>query len=432
MDLLDEVRIWRAVRSAAQQIRENMHRRISGEQPGLLAYFQFTEGNGAVSVDSINGHSAAFVGTPAWQTSTVPFGAGSSASVTAVQSGVQSLAEVTMNLTEGFDNNSDVTATGIISEPNILPDGYLSAVGNRYFIVNTFGSTGSFTANISLNFGAGIIDPRADDLPGGVKLFRRSSNSDGVWTEIGGASSVSSATGVVTWNGITSAGQFAAVVEEAALPVELNSFTASSVRLNTELKWSTATEVNNHGFEVERKNVSSLKHQGSGVITSTWKPCTPGRETSNDQWTRRQDSSKGMEHSNVARTSIPLYRYRTLAAGKYSYRLKQIDRDGKFSYSPEVEVMVGSVPNVFALEQNYPNPFNPSTTIGFTIQVSGLTKLKIYDMIGKEVTTLVNEFLEAGVYHQRTFDASQLASGVYLARLSSGSQTQIKKLVLMK
>ncbi|MFZ4621461.1 MAG: LamG-like jellyroll fold domain-containing protein, partial [Bacteroidota bacterium] len=262
--LLDEIRIWRSNRSA-QQVRENMHRRISGDQPGLLAYFQFTEGNGTMSVDSIKGHVASFINTPAWQTSTVPFGAGNSASVTAVQSGVQSLAEVTMNLTEGFDNNSDVTATGIVSEPNVLPDGYLSAVGNRYFIVNTFGSTGSFTANISLNFGAGIIDSRADDLPGGVKLFRRSSNSDGVWTEIGGASSASSATGIVTWTGITSAGQFAAVYDETALPVELVSFTASSIRLNTELKWSTATEVNNHGFEVERRAIDNGK-----MIVDNW------------------------------------------------------------------------------------------------------------------------------------------------------------------
>ncbi|MFA6470218.1 MAG: T9SS type A sorting domain-containing protein, partial [Bacteroidota bacterium] len=119
-------------------------------------------------------------------------------------------------------------------------------------------------------------------------------------------------------------------------------------------------------------------------------------------------------------------------AGKYSYRLKQIDRDGKFSYSQAVEVNVGAVPLVFELEQNYPNPFNPSTTIGFTLQESGKTTLKIYDAIGREVVTLVDEVLEAGVYHQQMFNASRFASGVYFARLISGNKVQVKKLMLMK
>ena len=86
----------------------------------------------------------------------------------------------------------------------------------------------------------------------------------------------------------------------------------------------------------------------------------------------------------------------------------------------------------FELVQNYPNPFNPTTTIGFTLQVPGQTSLKIYDAIGREVATLVNENLEAGVYHQRTFDATHLSSGIYVARLQSGSQTLTTKMVLMK
>ncbi len=123
---------------------------------------------------------------------------------------------------------------------------------------------------------------------------------------------------------------------------------------------------------------------------------------------------------------------RITSSGRYSYRLKQLDRDGKFSYSPEVEVTVGSVPNVFALEQNYPNPFNPSTTIGFTLQTSGFTTLKIYDAIGREVATLANEHLEAGVYQQRIFDAYQFAGGIYYARLQSNGQSNVMKMLLIK
>jgi hypothetical protein len=90
------------------------------------------------------------------------------------------------------------------------------------------------------------------------------------------------------------------------------------------------------------------------------------------------------------------------------------------------------VPAEFVMYQNYPNPFNPSTTIGFTLQQSGLTTLKIYDAIGREIATLINENLEAGVYYQKTFDASKLSSGMYFARLTSSGNSKMKKLVLMK
>jgi hypothetical protein len=123
---------------------------------------------------------------------------------------------------------------------------------------------------------------------------------------------------------------------------------------------------------------------------------------------------------------------RVSSTGTYSFRLKQIDRDGEFSYSQEVEAEVGSVPVIFALEQNYPNPFNPSTTIGFTLERAGLTTLKIYNIVGQEVATLVNEVLESGVYHQKQFNAGNMASGVYFARLVSGDKVQVKKLMLMK
>jgi hypothetical protein len=196
----------------------------------------------------------------------------------------------------------------------------------------------------------------------------------------------------------------------APLPVELVSFTALSQRLNAELKWTTATEKNNHGFEVERKAIDN------GKLTM-------------DNW-----SKVGFVEGNGTSNSPKEYSFsdKNLKTGKYTYRLKQIDRDGKFAYSQEVEVTVGSVPKIFALEQNYPNPFNPSTTIGFTLNVSGHTTLKIYDAVGREVATLVNEDLEAGVYHHRAFDASRLASGMYLARLVSGDKIQIRRMVLIK
>lgn len=111
---------------------------------------------------------------------------------------------------------------------------------------------------------------------------------------------------------------------------------------------------------------------------------------------------------------------------------------GSFSYirakadGGATSVPLTAAPAHFALAQNYPNPFNPSTTFGFTLQNTGLTTLKVYNVVGQEVATLVNEVLEAGAYHQKVFDARNLASGVYFARLVSGDRTQMRKLILMK
>jgi len=193
----------------------------------------------------------------------------------------------------------------------------------------------------------------------------------------------------------------------AALPVELLSFTAESATEGVELKWNTATETNNYGFEVERK-LSSLV------------------SARDDNW-----SKIGFVEGNGTTNAPKSYSFTDKSAnGKTSYRLKQIDRDGKFEYSKMVEVTV-SAPKGFALEQNYPNPFNPTTAIGYQLSASGFTSLKVYDAIGREVSTLVNEVKEAG-YYSVQFDGARLSSGIYFAKLSSSGKTQMRKLILLK
>jgi len=201
------------------------------------------------------------------------------------------------------------------------------------------------------------------------------------------------------------------------LPVELVSLNIEYRTGNVELRWKTATEVNNAGWEVQRSVVRGQKSESANGRMSEW--VKAGFVEGNG------NSSAPKEYSFIDRN---------LSKGKYSYRLKQIDRDGKFKYSQEVAVEVGSgnAPKIFALAQNYPNPFNPTTTIGFTLEKSGMTTLKIYDAIGREVATLVKENLEAGVYHQKIFDASRFSSGIYFARLQSGDKMQTKKLMLLK
>jgi hypothetical protein len=174
----------------------------------------------------------------------------------------------------------------------------------------------------------------------------------------------------------------------AAVPVELTSFTAIANGNSVVLDWSTATETNNQGFEVERSHNGINETVGYVAGFGT--------------------TSEPKSYSFVDNNLEP---------GIYSYRLKQIDFDGTFELHLATQVEVFA-PAVFVLEQNYPNPFNPSTKINFNIAVDSKVSLKVFDVLGQEVATLLNENIVAGS-HQVDFNASALNSGVYLYRIEA-------------
>ncbi len=204
------------------------------------------------------------------------------------------------------------------------------------------------------------------------------------------------------------------------LPIQMTSF--SAVLLNSddaELSWSTATEVQNAGWEVERK-----------IVNGSWKMeggANPQSSISNRQWTKVGFiSGAGASNSpkNYSFTDMKL------APGQYAYRLKQINKDGTYKYSQEAEIAV-EAPHVFALEQNYPNPFNPATRIQYSVAGTQKVMLKVYDVLGREVATLVNELQSPGTY-EVNFDGSKLASGIYYYRLQSGNNVAAKKMLMIK
>jgi hypothetical protein len=188
---------------------------------------------------------------------------------------------------------------------------------------------------------------------------------------------------------------------DVIVPVELASFSATTDKNDVILTWYTATETNNSGFEVQRKTTGEYESvafvDGKGTTTET---------------------------QNY------LFRDKNLLSGTYTYRLKQMDFDGSFAYSDEVEIDIEQ-PDVFYLGQNYPNPFNPSTIIKYSVPADGLVTLKVYDLLGKEVSTLVNDYKQAGTFDVN-FDGSNLSSGVYYYQLTSGELTATKKLMLTK
>ena len=110
--------------------------------------------------------------------------------------------------------------------------------------------------------------------------------------------------------------------------------------------------------------------------------------------------------------------------------MKQVDFDGSIEYSDIVEVEF-DIPRDFVLHQNYPNPFNPSTTVKYAIPKTSLVSIKVYDLTGQEVATLVDEMKEAGTYEIK-FDARNLASGVYVYRMIADNFTSVRKLNLLK
>ena len=121
-----------------------------------------------------------------------------------------------------------------------------------------------------------------------------------------------------------------------------------------------------------------------------------------------------------------------LLPGSYAYRIKQVDRNGSSTYSATVIVQVGTVPREIRLGQNFPNPFNPSTTIEFTLPADGRATLTVFDVLGREVATLLDEERQAGTVQTVTVDLARLASGTYYYRLESGREVLTRKMLLMK
>jgi len=188
------------------------------------------------------------------------------------------------------------------------------------------------------------------------------------------------------------------------VPVELVSFSSEVFGGDVNLSWITATELNNYGFQVERRNAESTEWLNIGFVNGS---------------------------GSTAETQYYSYTDNSVPVGKYIYRLKQLDFSGSFEYSNEIEVTIIEVLNDFTLNQNYPNPFNPSTRISFSIPQNSFVTLKVFDVLGNEIETLVNRDLSAGSYDVE-FVSKNFTSGVYFYNLTAGEFTKTMKMILSK
>jgi hypothetical protein len=170
------------------------------------------------------------------------------------------------------------------------------------------------------------------------------------------------------------------------------------------LSWMTATELNNYGFQVERRNAESAEWMNIGFVNGS---------------------------GSTAETKYYSFSDNSVSVGKYFYRLKQMDFSGSYEYSDEIEITILEVLNDFTLQQNYPNPFNPSTRIAFSIPNSSFVSLKVFDILGNEISTLVNRELTSGSYEVE-FIGKEIPSGVYFYTITAGDFSKTLKMILSK
>ncbi len=203
-------------------------------------------------------------------------------------------------------------------------------------------------------------------------------------------------------------------LDTSPLPIQLASFTAAIQQGGgaVQLKWSTASETNNYGFEVQKS------FDTTNVFASIANSFVAG-------------------HGTSVETHAYSFTDADVKPGVWYYRLKQTDLDGTVHYSDRIQassvtgVNDRPLPTAFALDQNYPNPFNPSTTIDFALPKDARVSLDVYNVIGQRVASIINEVRQAG-YHSVQFNAGQLASGLYIYRIVAGDITMVKKMMLTK
>ncbi len=275
---------------------------------------------------------------------------------------------------------------------------YLGTVGvNEYLAVFAYG-TGNGNARI-LEIPNGV--PGDATLYAATPSLQVNANGNGVGDVDFKVNPDFSATIFVL---CTNNGLGAYTTTDVIVPVELSTFSATVNNENVVLNWTTESELNNQGFEVQRRSFEgqfiTIGHVNGNGTTS--------------------------ERKHYSFTDV------SLEKGKYFYRLKQIDFNGSYEFSNEVFAEIVGTPKEFALFQNYPNPFNPATMINFQTAAPVNVNLTVFNMLGEEVAILINnQFTEAG-QHSVRFDGSNLASGTYIYRLTAGDFVQTKKMMLTK
>lgn len=389
---VDEVRLWNVALDSST-IRANMHKTLKGTETGLTTYIQFNEAaNSAYCADAVGGSTGVKNNAAVLSASTAPFGGDTSLTNLGVTSGVFTLNGLSVVTVDAFDNAVDLLMNEVPVTPNVLPVAPVT-LNNRYWIVNPIGNPGVYDVSLTFNLPTNFIS--ASDTA--MRLYRRGAYSDGAWTLVQTAIPANLSAGSVTFTGISTLGMFTLASNgNSPLPVKLLSFGGKQQNKDVLLNWTTENEHNNSGFAIER-STDGITYIQIGFVKGT--------------------NSLGVSKYTYLDTKADLSR-------TVYYRLKQIDRNGQYSYSPVVTI----APNTVAGAIVYPNPVSNELYVSTPEVNNGNVTVEIVDLQGRILLTAIGEVSTSNQIVKITETAS-LASGVYIARVKANGVTSEHKFV---
>ena len=321
------------------------------------------------------------------------------------------LAPTDVHLVADVTTSAEVDASYFLRSPrsSSLPSG-IQAVSAYFWNFTDKGV--AFTngkLDVSLSSLAGVSNSSSI-------VWLKRENPDEAWTNLGGTVVGGRLESVEPFSSFS---EFAigSTTSDNPLPVEISNLTVAHEKGIVVLSWTTSTELENSGFEIDRKLVA-----GQQVLDAS------GSVDENSQW--RQ---VGFLQGNGTSNSPHNYLFKdAVSPGEYSYRLKQIDRDGTIRYENQVEATVQLEEGDYGLKQNYPNPFNPATTFEFALKSTGQINLSVYNSLGQKVCSLFDGTITGGIVYAFQFDAKDLASGTYFCVLRGNDTYEVRKFLLLK
>jgi hypothetical protein len=263
--------------------------------------------------------------------------------------------------------------------------------------------------DVSLSSLSGVSNPSS-------LVWLKRENPDEPWTNLGGTVVDGRLKSVVPFSSFS---EFAigTTTSDNPLPVEITGINVAQERGTIVLTWKTSSELENYGFEIDRKLVAGQQVLGSSNSMNE-----------NANWHQvgfvQGNGTSNIQHNYLLKDFV--------SPGQYCYRLKQIDRDGTIQYQNQVEVTVRLEEGDYGLKQNYPNPFNPATTFQFALKSTGNVDLSVYNSLGQRICTLFNGTITGGILYSLPFDAKDLASGTYFYVLRANGTNEVRKFLLLK